>query len=599
MSRILKLLAVVVVFLLVYGCGGSQKSIPVSDESVRDSNAAPIFAESDFLIIDIDMMADQFQRELIPMSKVLDSGLVENSVYEMLFDSLLGEDFEDFDLESVPHLKKQHEEMWNDYLLRLFYQKKVIDAVTVDSADVLSAYEEHKERFFSPKKYRARHFVISGDNLRASADSAEYVNFSDEQLDSLARSQVEGLRERALKGANFDTLAIMYSQDPGSSELGGDLGYFETRQMVAPFDSAVENTPIGEISGLIRTSFGWHVIKVEDMFEEQYLTIDSVYDILYSLVREKNLLSQGKHFIDSISLAGEIAIDSNAMQLPDSFLTPQTVYAVINPNDKVLGNDTINFGMFRGQAGYFAKQMRMEFPLNLENKIILVKTIANRFHLTRAAIMVGFDKEPELEKWSYHTRLKYAVSTMRKKFIEDGFEPSDEDLRAYYDAHAEDYRVERPLKVQHIVFADSNLAEHVRDVALSGIEFDTLIDQYYPGEPDIKKAASNLGFIGEKDMPKSFWRAAMITPVGDVSKPIRTDYGFHIIKVLEKNHSVRFEVAKSKIKTIMKEKHKKSVRNSFIESKIGGPPTIHWELFEKLYRKVLPPPSNPNNPRMR
>lgn len=77
-----------------------------------------------------------------------------------------------------------------------------------------------------------------------------------------AYSKIRTIREKALKGEDFSKLAKTYSEEPGAKESGGDLGYFTVFNMVYPFENAAYNTNVGEISGIVRTSFGYHVLKV-------------------------------------------------------------------------------------------------------------------------------------------------------------------------------------------------------------------------------------------------------------------------------------------------------------------------------------------------
>ncbi|TXD72172.1 peptidylprolyl isomerase [Aequorivita antarctica] len=79
-----------------------------------------------------------------------------------------------------------------------------------------------------------------------------------------AYNKLNSIRERALKGEDFAKLAKTYSEEPGAKESGGDLGYFSVFNMVYPFENAAYNTKVGEISGIVRTSFGYHVLKVND-----------------------------------------------------------------------------------------------------------------------------------------------------------------------------------------------------------------------------------------------------------------------------------------------------------------------------------------------
>jgi peptidyl-prolyl cis-trans isomerase SurA len=87
-------------------------------------------------------------------------------------------------------------------------------------------------------------------------------------IDSIGTyNKAKNILERIKSGEDFETLAIENSMDPGSAPKVGDLGFFERRRMVQPFDSAVFTMKIGEVSDLIRTPFGWHIIKVTDIKE--------------------------------------------------------------------------------------------------------------------------------------------------------------------------------------------------------------------------------------------------------------------------------------------------------------------------------------------
>lgn len=72
------------------------------------------------------------------------------------------------------------------------------------------------------------------------------------------------VRDKALNGENFATLARQFSTDPSAAQNGGDLGYFTSMMMVYPFETAAYTTPVGKISMPVRTKYGYHIIKVED-----------------------------------------------------------------------------------------------------------------------------------------------------------------------------------------------------------------------------------------------------------------------------------------------------------------------------------------------
>ncbi len=91
------------------------------------------------------------------------------------------------------------------------------------------------------------------------------VDYESVPQDTLAAyNKIKSIRERALKGEDFTQLAKTYSEEPGAKESGGNLGYFSVFSMVYPFENAAYNTKVGEISKITRTSFGYHILKVND-----------------------------------------------------------------------------------------------------------------------------------------------------------------------------------------------------------------------------------------------------------------------------------------------------------------------------------------------
>lgn len=80
----------------------------------------------------------------------------------------------------------------------------------------------------------------------------------------IAYQKLANIKSRIQAGEDFEKLARELSEDPSAKYNGGDLGYFTTLQMVYPFEDAAYNTPVGGLSPIIRTRFGYHLIKVID-----------------------------------------------------------------------------------------------------------------------------------------------------------------------------------------------------------------------------------------------------------------------------------------------------------------------------------------------
>ncbi len=129
---------------------------------------------------------------------------------------------------------------------------------------IQALYDERIDQYDVPEQARARHILVT---VPATASEAAVEE---------KRGVVEELRERIASGEDFAVIAGEVSEDPGSAANGGDLGWFRRGQMVPEFDAASFELPIGELSEPIRTSFGFHLIRVEERKAAETQTLADV-----------------------------------------------------------------------------------------------------------------------------------------------------------------------------------------------------------------------------------------------------------------------------------------------------------------------------------
>lgn len=583
---------IVLAAIVLAGCHGGTVPVPVETASQPDTTGGFVFAESPVLNVTAGMMAEQFNADLLPAAITrIDSLTAENTVYIILMDTLLGQAVDTFDLRQAHALYRQYLQLRYDRVMRLMYQKLIVDSVTVNDSDMAAAYQADSESYRVPERYRVRHIVISAQGLKKSPDSVLYRHISTEALDSIAHDKIVTLRRRIVAGESFDTMAMAYSQDRGSAAAGGDIGLVSTGNLAAPFDSTVLHTPIGQLSEPIKTVFGWHIVRVDEFVPSHIQPLDSVRGDVASKIGQERIGERSRRFIDSLRTYGRVDIDSAALALPDSLHHRDDLMAIVNPQDKKYGHDTLTFEDYSEQVYPFQRSKKIDRPLNDDEKKELITGIAMRFHLMTVAKRLGYYNDPTVETWSAQTRKRYAISVMKKAIVRDDYVVPDSQMRAYYDSHISEYNVDRPLTVQHIIFADSALAEHVRDLVTSGMDFMEAAQEYYPGEPDIRTAAADLGEIGPKDMPSAFYSAALSTPIGGITHPVKTEFGYHIIKVLARNMSVDYDRAALMIRPKLKKEWQERTRREYVEQKLGRPPVIHWERLGDLYRRFEEPPA--------
>ncbi|MBU6484187.1 MAG: peptidylprolyl isomerase [Betaproteobacteria bacterium] len=135
----------------------------------------------------------------------------------------------------------------------------------IDPAEVKQAYQANARQYTTAEERQASHILIA---VKPDASAAEKA---------AAKAKAMMILEKArAKPEDFAALAKEYSQDPGSSQQGGDLGSFARGSMVKPFEDAVFAAKVGDIVGPVETSFGYHIIKVTGVTPAHVQTFDEV-----------------------------------------------------------------------------------------------------------------------------------------------------------------------------------------------------------------------------------------------------------------------------------------------------------------------------------
>jgi len=130
------------------------------------------------------------------------------------------------------------------------------DQVTLEESEIQDYYDQHSDQFQKEKRVKARHILF------------KVPQGTEPEKEQEIKKKAEEVLQKIKEGADFTEMAKQYSEEPGAAENGGDLGFFPKGQMVEPFEKAAFSLKKGEISDLVRTDFGYHIIKVEDIVGE-------------------------------------------------------------------------------------------------------------------------------------------------------------------------------------------------------------------------------------------------------------------------------------------------------------------------------------------
>jgi parvulin-like peptidyl-prolyl isomerase len=177
--------------------------------------------------------------------------------------------------------------VYRDLLAAKAEQVAVDSKITSSEQELKDYYTENRKRFFRPLQFKASHILIKVDPAASAEDQAKQ------------KTRAEGLLEKARAGEDFYNLAY-YESDDRSRYVGGSLGTFHEGQTVEEFDKALKALKPGEISGLVRTRWGYHIIKLDERNEARQLEYDEVKAQIKASLEKERREKRYKDWLDDL-----------------------------------------------------------------------------------------------------------------------------------------------------------------------------------------------------------------------------------------------------------------------------------------------------------
>jgi peptidyl-prolyl cis-trans isomerase C len=167
--------------------------------------------------------------------------------------------------------------------------------IKVSEADTKAYYDNNPQFFKQPEQVKASHILIKAEPDADDAVKAE------------ARKKIEDIQKKLKQGGNFAALAKELSEGP-SGKNGGELGFFRRGQMVKPFEDAAFTVKPGELSDIVETRFGYHIIKVEEKKPESITPYADVKERLEQVLKQQKVREELIKYLDSLKKEAKIEI---------------------------------------------------------------------------------------------------------------------------------------------------------------------------------------------------------------------------------------------------------------------------------------------------
>lgn len=317
--------------------------ITVSDQERADRIRLYLpmaFSGGSFIGIDqyTSLVQQRFQLTVPAFEELIRQGLLEEKFRKLVTDGI-----------SVGPAELQDEYRYKNEKIKLDYvliKPEDLEAkVTPTDAEIKAEYEKNRPRYQVPERRSVRYALLDTNQLRQTIQIPEDV-LKKQYQDNIQQYQVpnqvhvqhilfktvgqtdaevaetkkkaEDVLKQARKGAKFDELAKKYSEDPGSKDKGGDLGWIRQGQTVPEFEKEAFSLAPGQISDLVRTQYGFHIIKILEKQTAHTKPFDEVKDSLRTQALLNQAEKQATDIVDQLSRAirqsSKIPLDDLAKQ---------------------------------------------------------------------------------------------------------------------------------------------------------------------------------------------------------------------------------------------------------------------------------------------
>jgi peptidyl-prolyl cis-trans isomerase C len=182
--------------------------------------------------------------------------------------------------------------------------------VTISPAEVRAYYDKNPDQFKQPESVRASHILI-----RFAPDASDDVK-------KAKRAQIDAARALVKGGQSFAEVAKKVSEDPGTAPKGGDLGYFSHGQMVPEFDVVAFSLKTNQVSDVITTQFGYHILIVTGHKPAQTMAFDDVKDELTNYLKQRKGNEVTRDHIAELRKTAKVDVMLPAAPSTPMFATP-------------------------------------------------------------------------------------------------------------------------------------------------------------------------------------------------------------------------------------------------------------------------------------
>lgn len=194
-------------------------------------------------------------------------------------------------IDSDKEFQERLADIKDQLIIESLLKKKITADAKISDEDIKSYYDKNKENFKREREINTRHILLKTEE---------------------EAKQIQG---RILKGEDFIELAKKYSIDPNAAATGGEIGFHPKGSLVPEYEAAAfKLTKVGQLSGIVKTQFGYHIIRLEGTKPPSYVPIDEVKDFIKQKILQEKQSELLEKYIDNLKKSAKITINEELLK---------------------------------------------------------------------------------------------------------------------------------------------------------------------------------------------------------------------------------------------------------------------------------------------
>lgn len=314
-SRAVSVFAAIFVAVALVGCNAAKKpevNRPETSkagspavEAPEGGNVVAEIGKEKITLDDINEMIRAIPEQYQPVAQANKGLFLDSIINQKLFYAEASK----LNFDKDPDVQRQLEEARKEIIIKAYLRKEIEDTVRVSDEDAKKYYEANKDKFKEPEKVNISHILVDNE-----AEAKDIL------------SKLKG-------GADFAALAKEKSKD-ASKDKGGELGLIAKGQTVPEFEQAAFALQSGQISDVVKTQFGYHIIKVTEKQPEKMMAYDEIKDQLKQMMLSGKQKERFDMLLKDLKDKNKVVIYKDVLTPPQPKVEPKAVEPV-NPAQAV------------------------------------------------------------------------------------------------------------------------------------------------------------------------------------------------------------------------------------------------------------------------